>query len=135
MRTYTIHLPPDRRAADAILVPEGFAWWAVAFGPLWFLWQGLWASAIGLALLQTGLTMAAEALVGPGAATVPALGLALLVGFTARDWRRWRLERRGWRLADVRIAPSADAAELNWFAARFVPSQAAGPAPVAGAPA
>lgn len=116
MRTYTVYLPPDGAAEDAQIVAEGFAWWAVVFGPLWFLWQGLWGSAIALAVLQTAVSTLADALVGPAAAAVPPLGIALLVGFTARDWRRWRLERRGWYLGDVVIAESADRAELLWFA-------------------
>jgi len=118
MRAYTVQVPRDGAPEAAVLVAEGFAWWAVVFGPLWFLWQGLWVSAIGLAVLQTAVSLAAEALVGPAAGMVPALGIALLVGYTARDWRRWRLERRGYRLAGVVIADSADAAELRWFGGR-----------------
>jgi len=124
MRTYTVYLPPTGEPDGAALVAEGFAFWAVVFGPLWFLWQGLWASAIGLALLQTAISILAEAWLGPAAAAVPAFGVALLVGFTARDWRRWRLERRGFRFADVLIAETADAAELRWFA-RTGPGQGA----------
>ena len=126
MRAYTVQVPPTGTAEDAILVAEGFAFWAVVFGPLWFLWQGLWASAIGLALLQTAVSILAEAWLGPAAAAVPAFGVALLVGFTARDWRRWRLERRGFRFADVLIVETADAAELRWFARQ--PSAAGAPA-------
>lgn len=118
MRAFTVQVPPDHGAEAAVVIAEGFAWWAVVFGPLWFLWQGLWASAIGLAVLQTAVSLLGEAWLGPAAGAVPPLGIALLVGFTARDWRRWRLERKGFRLADVVIADSADAAELRWFAQR-----------------
>lgn len=124
MRTYTVQVPSDGDAARAVLVAEGFAWWAVLFGPLWFLWHGLWFSALGLAVLQTAASLSAEAWLGPAAGAIPPLGIALLVGFTARDWRRWQLERRGYRLAGVVLAASADAAELRWFAQHAEPAGA-----------
>jgi hypothetical protein len=45
MRVYTVHIDPLSVApdGDAVLVPEGFSWWAALFTVLWALYHGYMA--------------------------------------------------------------------------------------------
>jgi hypothetical protein len=110
MRVYTVQKPPAD--SNAVVLKEGFSWWAFFFGPLWFLWHGMWASAILVVLLFYGVSYLTDYLnVVPPLAAVPALGLNVLVGLNARDWRRMVLTRRGYRFAGVVVADSQEQAE------------------------
>ena len=113
MRLYTVHLrrhglDPDR---DLAAVKEGFCWPAFFFSVPWALWNRLWL--VGLALLAAQAAVGgAVALLGldplsQGAAT---LGLAVIIGMSANDLRRWTLGRRGFDEAAVVTGGDADAA-------------------------
>lgn len=104
MRVWTVHL---RQGHETILVREGFAWLAFLFPAVWFLVNRMWLVlvlylALG-ALLGAATQALPEAVVAAGALTVQ-----LLVGFHARDLRRWTLERRGWRLLGVVAAKGGE---------------------------
>jgi len=108
LRVYTVH---RRGPAELELIKEGFCWPAFLFGPLWLAWKHEWLGLLawlGAALVVCGA--AALALNEPSQAAVD-LGFAALVGFGANDWRRWRLERAGWRLVDLVSARSLRGAE------------------------
>ena len=121
MRVYTVHIRPEYSAPDdgAVLVKEGFSWPAFWFGPIWALALNLWAVAavllaaaavFGLALELSGADFLARAAI--------IAGFQMLVGFTANDFRRWSLARRGFAEASVVAAPDPLAAERRYFAAR-----------------
>ena len=118
MRMYTVHLRSFRLGEDpdVVLVKEGFSWLAFFAAPLWALWHRQWlgllvygalAGLIGALVTFVDLTPAAEVLVE---GTV-----ALLVGFSAHDWQRWRLEASGYRLAAVVAARDLVEAERRFF--------------------
>ena len=111
MRTYTAHLKPAR---DPVLVREGWSWGALIFGPLWLLFQRAWIPA----LLEIAALAILIALAPPQFWRPALLGLALLNALLGRDFVRWSLERRGFALRHVVIAPDRDAALLRLFAAR-----------------
>lgn len=125
MRVYGYYVIPGRTAPeDAVAVTEGFCWGALAFGFVWALRRGLWLEAAALA--------AAPALIVHGAATLgaspaAASGLvalaALFAACNGNDWRRARLERRGFALVGVVAARSLAEADRRFFdtAARSVP--------------
>jgi len=116
MRSYTVQIPPGGDLSEAVVLKEGFCWWAVLFGPLWFLWHRLWIGGIGLAIVQGVLTGTLERLgFAPLQVAVASAGIAILVGFSARDWWRWRLSATGYRFADVVVATSQREAEWRWF--------------------
>lgn len=117
MRVWTVHVPPEAislpRAASLesrlrlpVLVPEGFAWAALLFGPLWLLRHRLWlATVIHLAML------AIIAALVPGLALLPAvLAVQVLLGAQAQDLRRHGLARRGFVEAQVVVERDADRA-------------------------
>ena len=132
MRFYTVHLGPAPGASggerEVALVKEGFCWPAFFFTALWALYQRMWAAAAGLFLATTALGMVIEALALDRASeAVITLGYLVLVGFSANDWRRRALARRGLAEAGVVAGGGLAAAEhrvLEWLASR---PAAAGP--------
>ena len=100
MLLYTLHERPvaggeDR---DVVLVKEGFCWPAFALPPLWGLYRRLWLGVLVYLALALVLAGAVElAAVDRISETALALGLAILVGAEANDWRRRSLARRGYR--------------------------------------
>ena len=121
MTLYTVHVPDDtsdavNRADRTVFLREGFSVWAFLFGSIFLLWHRLWAAVaawIGLSCLVAG----AAWLLHPPAASVLALfGLMhLFIGVEGNDLRRFRLERRRYRLADVVAGDGREEAEIGFF--------------------
>ena len=111
MRTYTAHLKPSRHP---ILLLEGWSWAGFLFGPIWLLVQRAWIPA----LLEIAGAVLLAGLAPPQVWRPALLGLGLLNGLLGRDFIRWSLERRGYALDHVLIAPDRDAALLRLFTAR-----------------
>jgi hypothetical protein len=97
MRFWTAHIRPD---AEPILVREGFAWGALVFGPLWLALHRAWIPAA----LSLAAFVLANALAPAPVAGVLNLGLAVFLGLTGHDLRRWSIGHRGYLLAYVLAA-------------------------------
>ncbi len=108
MATFIVYRlsPPDPEGRDAIVLGDRFSPWAALLGPLWLVWQGLWWPAAELILADVVVVAAAPLSI---AAAVLA-ALAVLVGWQATDLRDRALERAGYRLDRVLIAPTRDEA-------------------------
>jgi hypothetical protein len=106
VRIYTALLKND---AEPVLMREGFAWGALFFGPVWLAAHRAWIAA--------AITLAAYVLIAVFAPTPAAMiltaGLALILGFTGQDLRRWALEWRGYLLAHVLAARDRDDAFMR----------------------
>ncbi|WP_447672469.1 DUF2628 domain-containing protein [Methylobacterium mesophilicum] len=133
MRSYTLHLPIDARPGEsvgldrAVLVPDGFAWPAFAFGVLWFLFHRLWIAALIVLVGFVALAGIGHMLgLPPGIATLVTLLASWLVGLEASSLRRWTLARRGWPARDAVIAATAEEAEARALN-RWLDSSAAAP--------
>jgi hypothetical protein len=86
-----------RSGTAPVLVREGFAWGAFLFGPLWLALHRAWVPA-ALAL-AAGIVILA---LTPGAmATALMLALALWLGASGHDLRRWSMRLRGFTLFQV----------------------------------
>ena len=110
MRSYTVQRPPY--PGSAVLLPEGFSWGALVFGPIWFLWHGLWMSALLLLLVQMALSGAMDFFGVPLAvAWMPSACVSVLVGFNARDWWRLMLDRQDFAFVGVVMSTSLEKAE------------------------
>ncbi|MSP68521.1 MAG: DUF2628 domain-containing protein [Alphaproteobacteria bacterium] len=120
MRLYTVHIDPVDVSADrgAMFIKEGFSWPAALFRPLWAVYHKLWLTALGLAVIETGLGLGLAFWVEDALLTaVVALGYLALLGAHANDWHRLLLERRGCRLVTVIAGRDRVAAETRFFAA------------------
>jgi hypothetical protein len=107
MRIWTVHLHPYR---TPVLVPETFSWGAALFGPLWLFARRAWVGGVLALAAAIALGLAP---IDPAVRGVTGLALAWLLGLWGQDLRRWSLSRRGYTLAHVVAAPSADAATLR----------------------
>jgi hypothetical protein len=118
VRTFTLQVPPHH--AEPIVLAEGFSWGAFIFGPLWFLWHGLWVSALMLLAVELALSgLLTQAGVPVEVVGIPTIGLSLLVGFNARDWWRMTLARRNFTFAGVVMAQNLDEAEWKLMQRAF----------------
>jgi hypothetical protein len=111
MKIYTALLKPD---AEPVLVREGFAWGALFFGPLWLAAHRAWIPAV----ISLAAYVLIAALVPRSAAVILSVGLALLLGLTGEDLRRWALEWRGYLLVHVFAAINRDDAFMRLMALR-----------------
>ncbi len=99
MKTWTAHTAQGRPPA---LIPEGFSFWAFIFGPFWLAAHGAWIFA-GLVL---AINIAVALLAPPGVLLI----CSIAIGVFGQDLRRVALEWRGFSLAHVIAASSADGA-------------------------
>ena len=106
MKIYTALLKSD---AEPVLVREGFAWAAFIFGPFWLAAHRAWIAA---ALSFAAYVLIAVFIPQP-AAFIVTLGLAVSLGLTGHDLRRWALEHRGYLLVHVLMAMNHDDAFLR----------------------
>jgi len=122
MPTYTVHEPPLREGQSAdperfLFVRDGFHFWAFVLAPLWLLARRLWLAfvvyAIVMVAVEGGLAFFG---VADGAKTVAGLLIALLVGFEAATLRRWKLERRDWKMLGFVVGDDVEDAERRFFA-------------------
>lgn len=123
MRLYTVHLKDEPPGAPGgqppafELVKDGFCWPAFFLPLLWAVWRGQWTGLLAYLLVVLAIsTLTVMAEPGQAVELVLGLGLALLTGFTANDWRRWRLRRMGWRDLGAVAAPDAEQAALKVLA-------------------
>ncbi len=127
MRIYTIHLPPPTSSSkrEAVVVREGFNWWALLFTGLWALGVRMWLMGVAL-ILVTGALAASLDYAGAGdiVAGVVMVAVSVWIGAEANDWHRAHLTRKGWRRAAVVAAVDRDAALR-----RYLDLSALGPVP------
>lgn len=117
MAIFSVHIPdaPRELAADrAVFVRDGFAFWAVLFGPLWFLRHREWLGVVGW-LVIAALVGIAEGWLGAVVGGGLELVLALATGVVANDVRRLTLTLRGFREQGVVEGQNSEAAERRFF--------------------
>jgi hypothetical protein len=120
MAIYRVHVPEDLdplAAADRTrFVREGFAFWALALGPLWLLakrqWMALAVWILGAALV--GIAISAGLLPEHAAGWLYWL-VALYLGFEGRNIVSAALERSGAPLVDVAVGADRPTAERAFF--------------------
>ena len=119
---WTVHARPDAIGHHVVAVPEARSPWAFVFGTLWLLWHRMWWAALVFLLIGLILNAVGQfALAGIGDEPLwwvpPA---ALLLAVLPRFWlalegnelRRRKLERRGYRLAEIVEAENRADAEV-----------------------
>lgn len=110
MTIYTAMIKPG---AEPVLVREGFSWGALLLGPLWLARHRAWiAAAIAFAVeVATGLSPSP-------ASGILSVAVALILGLTGNDLRRWTLENKGYVLMHAVAARSADDAFVRLMSHR-----------------
>jgi hypothetical protein len=91
---YTAHI---RSGTPPVLVRDGFSWGALFFGPLWLAAHRAWiAAALSLAAFVLIIVLTEG-----GVAAALLIALAVLLGLSGHDLRRWSLDHRGYLLSQV----------------------------------
>jgi hypothetical protein len=111
VKIYTALVKAD---SEPYLVREGFAWGALFLGPFWLAAHRAWIAA-GISLAAYVLLVA---VVPEPACGIAVAGLTVILGLIGNDLRRWSLENRGYLLAHVLSAGSADEAFTRLLAYR-----------------
>lgn len=103
---------------DAVLVKDGFNWPAFLLPWLWLIVRRQWLGLLAYMLAAIAIGVA-EALpwLGSSGSFLLGLGLNLLAGSLANDWRRWRLEARCYRFLGVVSGTDLADAEARLFTA------------------
>jgi hypothetical protein len=140
MAAYTLHLDQNARPGEgaalerAVVLRDGFSWWALMFQPLWFLWHRLWLAALVVIAAIAALAVTCSLLnVTAGATLTAQFALALFFAHEANAIRALTLARRGRPAVDTVIADDRDSAEARLFERWLARRQA--PLGVAAAPA
>lgn len=109
MKIYTVHLKKDSQTSleDTIFVKEGFSLWGAIFQPLWALYNRMWLYALLLVLVAVFFIILQKyAIIGGATASVLKFGFLIFVGFSANDWYRKSLSKKGFVLFDIVSANS-----------------------------
>ena len=123
IRIYTVHINPELPHAveKSIFVREGFSWKAFMFGVLWTLYNRLWTISIALVAVMTLLGMAEEhKFISASSLSILQIALSLYVGFSANDWYRDSLARRGYITSDI-VASDSDLRAQQRYFERVIP--------------
>ena len=122
MKTYSVYEPetvsPDaaRAGDETVFVREGFAVLALLFSVVWFAWHRLWLVLLGYVV---ALVLLDTALIGLGVPKTLTVWIELVVGifvaFEANNFRRWTLERNGYREVATVSGRSLEECELKYF--------------------
>jgi hypothetical protein len=125
MKLYTVHYRhEDARsvaalAERAILVRDGFSWPALAFGPVWLAWRGMWIVLAFYVAVMLVVAAAARLFGVPdGAVLVVSTAVNLVLALEGNGLYRWTLERRRYHERAVVTGASLAEAEERFFAGR-----------------
>jgi Protein of unknown function (DUF2628) len=118
---YTVHVPDDvagsvERADRTVFVREGFSLWGFVFGWLFLVWHRLWIALAAWVALAGVIAAGWWVLrLPPDPLVAMAVLMHLFVGVEGNDLRRWRLERRRFRLVEIVSGARRDEAEYAYF--------------------
>ena len=117
MRIYTFYRKPGETSLEsAIAVPERFSIAAFLLGFIWALYRRLWLVAVMILGAQLALPGAVEVLgLNPALGSVALFAFAIYVGCSANDWRREKLERKGYAMVGIAAGRTLEEAERRFF--------------------
>ena len=123
MKTFTVHEPaepasdPLKRADQLVFIKEGVAWLALFFPVIWLLVQRMWLVLVLFILAAIGISAAVTSIgADQQIAAWATIALGVLLAFQANDLRRWKLDRKGYRMVAAVAGNSRDDCERRFFA-------------------
>jgi hypothetical protein len=116
MRIYTVYVSNDL-ALNIVPIKEGFNWVAFIFSPLWAAFHRLWFVVLGVVLASVCLAWFLFALGGDFVVqAIALLGLAIIIGWTANDFKRQNLVERGFKEVAILLADGKETAIARYVA-------------------
>ena len=123
MTLYSIFEKPQGTAAKnrvpvvvpPVAVADRFSWFAALFPPVFALFNGLWLLLVFWVALVALLAYVAR-LIGPDAAGLLYVTVAIFLGFEAPAFRRDALLARGWTWMGEIVAAGEDLAARDYLA-------------------
>jgi hypothetical protein len=118
MKIYTVHLKPGLSLGEQkpVFIKEGINIAAFIFHFFWALYHRLWwvaflvfAANVVLVFLMRSSVLTREGVV------IIQLAIQVIVALQGNDWRRAKLTRKGYIMADVSAADSLLRAEQRYF--------------------
>jgi hypothetical protein len=120
MRVYSVHIPSNATPGDpaafdrAILVRDGFTFFAFLFTALWFFAHRLWLAGLGVLVFVVVFGMLVGQLeITPLAGIAAHLLVSSLIGLEASSLRRWTYARRGMPVVDIVTGVDYEEAEAK----------------------
>ncbi|MCC9621249.1 DUF2628 domain-containing protein [Thalassospira sp. MA62] len=118
MKLYTVHIHPGdaEPMENAVLIREGFNFWAFLLTGLWALYHRLWLAFIGIVVVSVLCSLTVMLFDG-GPEMDFALALVTGIGFglIANDLRRRKLAAKGYKLHDIVAGQDHSDAEHRCF--------------------
>jgi len=118
MKIYTVHVKPGtvNPYERPVFVREGFNVYAFVLTIFWTLYQRMWKYSIALFLINVLFVVLVRMhFMSTHSMGVVQFALSVLIGFSANDWLRVYLGRRGYIVADVAAGDSLLRAEQRYF--------------------
>jgi hypothetical protein len=120
MASYVVLTPPDtgRFHERAVLIRDGFAFWALVAPVIWLLWFRLWFQAAIVLLASVAVALLTNG--WPDWDPVFLIGSLLVSIYVALEGNAMRIakkERQDWTVQDVVVAPNRAIAEEIYFSA------------------
>jgi hypothetical protein len=123
LKTFTVHEPaepdsdPLKRVDQLVFIKEGVAWLALFFPVIWLLVQRMWLVLALFILAAVGISAAANSLgVNQQLAGWIVIALGVVLAFQANDLRRWKFDRKGYRMVAAVAGSSREDCERRFFA-------------------
>jgi len=118
LHIYTVHVNPSlsHPYESVEFVPEGFNWKAFIFTALWALYNRLWLIALGLFtynIFIMGLYYSGT--FSHFGASVIDFGGRVIIAYQANEWRRSKLNKKGYVIVDIATGDSPLRAEQRFF--------------------
>jgi hypothetical protein len=104
------------RADELVFVKDGFSFWAMIAPPIWMIYHRLWWPLIGFFIVLGFLQISTYLLgISPDDGGLLFVGLLIVFGFLANDFRRMMLEYSHYKLIGAVVGHSQLECERRFF--------------------
>jgi hypothetical protein len=113
MKVFTIYTKGEKEKEVIAISDQIFDWYAFIFGPLWFVYNRMWMTAVLSVVLIVACSYLCELFFGSSQYVTNAF--MIVYGFFAYDLMEYKLVKSGYALCDVVIAKTEEEAELEYL--------------------